>query len=81
MMWTILAIVAGFTVIWVLLWLCDIIAYHRGLGGAHPLSPAVAWALLLGTTIMLGLVIGGISLDRAAEKAAIRSLSNPGGSE
>lgn len=75
MTWTILAIVAGFVVIGVLVWLCDVIAYHRGLGGAHPLSPAVALALLLGTLIFGGLLIGGISMDRAA----IRSLSNPGG--
>ena len=69
-MFATIGIFAGFAILAGLLWLVDWLAYQRGFGGADPLSPAVAYALLLGTALMLALFIGGIMLDRAAEVSA-----------
>lgn len=78
-MFALLGLVVGFAALAGLLWLVDHIAYQRGFGGAHPLSPAVAWAAVLGMFIMLFLLVAGMNLDKSPPTSASLSNTSEGG--
>lgn len=77
MTFSLIGLAIGFLVFVFCLWLVDYIARRRGLGGAHPLSPAMAYAALLGMVLMIGLFIGGIHMDRSAHQSSVSDQSTP----
>ena len=65
-MFALFGLLLGFAFFFGCCWLVDYIGYRRGLGGAHPLSPAMAWAATFGALGMLALLILGMRLDVVA---------------
>lgn len=65
-MFTMIGLLLGFGCLALLLWGVDRFARSRGYPGAHPFSPAIAYALLLGALLTVGLVVGGSYLDHRA---------------